>query len=118
MKASKQNIDLIRRVAIALGTLREQVVFVGGAIVGLLLDDEAAEISRPSDDVDVVIEVASTVEYRTTLRNQLIALGFTEDHSQDAPLCRWLVDGIRVDVMPTKPEVLGLNSRWVDQVVK
>jgi predicted nucleotidyltransferase len=112
MKASHANVELIRRVSDALGPLRTEVAFVGGATVGLLLTDETVGSPRPTDDVDVIVEVASTMDYQTRLRDELRRLGFREDTSQGAPLCRWIVDGIKVDVMPTDPNVLGLRTRW------
>ena len=30
----------------------------------------------------------------------------------NAPICRWLVAGVTVDVMPTLPDVLGFSNRW------
>jgi hypothetical protein len=32
--------------------------------------------------------------------------------SEGAPVCRWLVDAIKVDVMPTQEDVLGFTNRW------
>ena len=32
--------------------------------------------------------------------------------SEDAPSCRWLVNGINVDVMPTQEDILGFSNRW------
>ncbi|MDX5397154.1 MAG: hypothetical protein LPK21_13240, partial [Hymenobacteraceae bacterium] len=60
---SKQtNINRIRAVAKALQNLNEKVVFVGGATVTLYADQNTAPESRPTDDVDVVVELASYAE--------------------------------------------------------
>ena len=32
--------------------------------------------------------------------------------SADAPICRWQVEGVAVDVMPTLEELLGFANRW------
>ena len=32
--------------------------------------------------------------------------------SADAPICRWKVDGVTVDVMPTLETILGFANRW------
>jgi predicted nucleotidyltransferase len=41
------------------------------------------------------------------------ALGFREDTSEDAPICRWRwKDGIKLDLMPTDPTILGFANRW------
>jgi hypothetical protein len=68
-----------------LGALRERVVFAGGATSGLLVTDPAAADPRATTDVDVIVETASYVEYATTLRAELSALGFEEDTREDAP---------------------------------
>ncbi len=39
-------------------------------------------------------------------------MGFVQDQSPDAPVCRWCVDGVSVDLMPTKEEILGFANRW------
>ena len=46
------------------------------------------------------------------LEGMLRDRGFRQDTRPDAPICRWVVDGVTVDVMPTLPEVLGFSSRW------
>ena len=46
-------IDRVARASSALGV--DDAVFVGGAVVGLLLTDPAAPPARDTDDVDVVI---------------------------------------------------------------
>jgi predicted nucleotidyltransferase len=107
-----RNVERLCLVARKLGPLREQVVFLGGATTALLVTDPASPKPRLTKDVDVIIEVASLLEYSTTLRQQLLDLGFCEDTDQDAPLCRWVVDDVKVDVMPTESSVLGFSNRW------
>jgi hypothetical protein len=98
-------------VARRLGPLAERVVFVGGAVRGLLITDPAAATERPTDDVDLIVELASAVAYHRFGR-ELRASGFREDTSAGAPLCRWIVEAVRVDVMPTEGSVLGFRNRW------
>ena len=43
MRRDDPNLPNLRLIANALGVLREQVVFVGGAVAGLLLTDPLAE---------------------------------------------------------------------------
>ena len=50
------NIVRIKAVANALKELNEKVVFVGGATISLYADKPVMEI-RPTDDIDVIIEV-------------------------------------------------------------
>jgi predicted nucleotidyltransferase len=102
----------IRLVAERLGPLGDRLVFLGGATVGLLVLDPGGAPPRTTKDVDVVVEVASRWEYQGELRNELLQRGFREDTDEGAPICRWVVDQTKVDIMPTKGEILGLDSRW------
>ncbi len=111
---SEQSIATVAR---RLGDLKADVVFVGGAVLGLLLDDTGATPPRPTDDVDTIVDKTSKAQYDAmTLR--LLALGFQPDTSEDAPLCRWIVEGVRVDIMPTSPEVLGFSNRWYPHAIR
>ena len=62
-------------------------------------------------DVDVIAEIASYAEY-ASFSERLRAQGFQEDVSEAAPVCRWLIDEMILDVMPTEQKVLGFTSRW------
>ena len=111
MTASTSELAVLRTVASRFGPLREEVVFVGGMIRGLLISDPGASGSRPTDDIDVVAEVGSRAEYYE-LAERLQALGFEPDRRERAPLCRWLIEGLTVDVMPDHEDVLGFTNRW------
>jgi predicted nucleotidyltransferase len=111
------NIRLIIHVAKCLGDLRKKVVFVGGCATGLFITDPAMPEVRATQDVDVIVEVASRVQYYN-LEEELRAKGFKQDMSEGAPLCRWLVDGIKVDVMPTQEDILGFSNYWYLPAIK
>jgi predicted nucleotidyltransferase len=111
MKAIEANLAMIRHIAGRLGHLRERVVFLGGAATALLITDTAAPDVRVTIDVDVIVEVASRVEYHR-LADSLRIAGFQEDIREEALLCRWLIDEIALDVMPTDTEILGFSNRW------
>lgn len=98
-------------VARRLGAVRERIVFVGGMVRGLLITDTAASQYRPTDDVDLIVNVASRLAY-DRLSQELRALGFREDASEGAPICRWIIDGIQVDVMPDDGKILGFRNTW------
>lgn len=105
------NYAMLVRVARRLGDLREEVVFVGGAIMGLLVTDPAVAPLRATDDVDVIVEVATRTEYEVVAQ-RLRKLGFEHDVRKGAPICRFVVDGIKADVMPTDETILGFSNRW------
>jgi len=48
-----------KKVALALGDLNDQVVYVGGATVSLYIDDPAAEDIRPTKDIDLTFQIAT-----------------------------------------------------------
>jgi len=107
------NLAMVTAVAEQLDAeLREQCVFVGGAIVDLFVSDPGARSIRPTDDVDLVIDLASLARY-WLLADKLKGLGFNEDTSEGAPVCRWLVGPTKVDVMPTDSEILGVQQSLV-----
>ena len=112
MKASEDQIAALRAVARALGSLNREVVYVGGITTGLLVDDPGAPMARLTNDVDVVVDVATTTDYQVKLRNRLVRRGFREDLREGAPVCRWLLGPIAVDVMPVRPGVLGFSNEW------
>ncbi len=105
------NLMILELAVNALGTLADDMVFLGGCATGLLITDPAAPVIRATKDVDVITEVASLVEYHR-LSEQLRGLGFAEDQSEQAPICRWLGHGVILDVMPTEEKVLGFGNQW------
>jgi predicted nucleotidyltransferase len=101
-------------VAKRLGRLREHAAFVGGATLELLISDVAAPPVRPTDDVDVVLPVRSRREFLEDVTAELRRAGFKHDLRDDAPICRWIVEGVTVDVMPADATILGFANRWYD----
>ena len=37
---------------------------------------------------------------------------FKHDLSPEAPICRWVLQGVALDLMPSQPGILGFHSRW------
>jgi len=60
------NINLNKKVIItiasALGELNPEVMYVGGAVVSLYINDPSAEDVRPTKDLDISMEIASAGE--------------------------------------------------------
>lgn len=103
---------MLALVARRLGTdLCEQFVFVGGAVAGLLITDPAQPAIRPTEDVDLVVEVLALPGYHR-IEKILRERGFEQDMRPGAPICRWQVEGVTVDVMPTLEGILGFANRW------
>ncbi len=106
------NVVMLELVAARLGAeLCEQFVFVGGAVAGLLITDPANPAIRPTEDVDIVVEAVVLRQYHA-VEKQLRALGFKQDMRPQAPICRWQIEGITVDMMPSDEKILGFANRW------
>lgn len=110
-RALNPNLEILELAIDGLGPIVDRLVFLGGCATGLLLTDLAAPTVRPSRDVDAITEVASLGDYYS-LCDDLRAREFQEDHSIDAPFCRWAGHGILLDIMPTDPTVLGSGNEW------
>ncbi len=112
MNVNDPNIALLERVAERLGdALREEMVFVGGAVAGLLITDPATPAIRPTEDVDLVCQAVMLADYHR-IETALRARGFVPDLRPEAPLCRWQVGSVAVDVMPTLEKILGFANPW------
>lgn len=110
-RTDNPNLAIIEIAVQALGDLTDSLVFVGGCATGLLITRIRAYQIRPTEDVDVVAEVATITEYHR-IEAQLASRGFRHDTSPDAPICRWVGAGVTLDVMPSQPGVLSFHNRW------
>lgn len=104
------NITRIKAVSNALDKLATPVVFVGGATASLYADVEFRENARPTDDVDVVVELLAYKNY-AAVEEQLRAIGFANDISSKV-ICRYKYEGLIVDIMPTSEKILGFSNKW------
>jgi len=107
------NIELLTQVAQALGELRERVVLVGGCATALLITDPAAADVRATKDVDAIIAIVSKPAYYD-LGEALRAKGFSQTLEEGDPPYRWTFEGMKLDLMPIDPDVLGFSNRWYE----
>ena len=112
----RSNLPLLTRVAHRLDPLLPELVFVGGATTELFFTSPAAAAVRMTRDADVICEVTGRVEYHR-LGERLRTLGFQEDTSPEAPLCRWTSDGGILDVMPVDEDILGFSNPWYERAL-
>jgi len=110
------NIVRLRVVADSLGEWKDKVIFVGGATVSLYATRPLATNVRPTDDVDVVVELISMADFYK-LQEQLLGLGFKNDTESNI-ISRFLIQGLKVDFMPTDPSILGFSNKWYIDGVK
>ncbi len=111
---SHRSIIMIATVANALADLCDQFTFVGGAVVPLYLPPTLSKLIRPTEDIDCVIEVTTRSAFYE-MEKKLRSLGFKHDMSL---ICRWKLQEINVDVMPTEGNILGFSNRWYKAGVK
>jgi len=57
------SLEMVIIVARRLGSMRDEVAFLGGATTSLLITDPAYPQVRPTLDVDVIVEIASRLEH-------------------------------------------------------
>jgi hypothetical protein len=113
----RSNVPLLTGIAHAVAPLLDELVFVGGATTELFLTSPAARPVRPTTDVDVICEVRTHMEYQR-LGARLRELGFREDLSEGAPLCRWRAKAGTLDVMPESEAILGFSNRWYAEGIR
>ncbi|HRZ79075.1 MAG TPA: hypothetical protein P5044_03610 [bacterium] len=91
-------------------------VFIGGGIIGFLVDDPIAPPVRTTQDIDLVLDMI-TDPGQELLESKLRAAGFQHDMSDGAPLCRWITDEVKVDILSVKDSFFKLNNNWLAEAV-
>ncbi|PZR22458.1 MAG: hypothetical protein DI535_26185 [Citrobacter freundii] len=109
MKHLHTNIVRIKAVHEILGDLRDKVVFIGGATVSLYALREARDI-RETDDVDILVEIATNWDY-AEVEAQLRKAGFEND-MEAGFMGRFKLSGLLVDLMATDEKILGFGNQW------
>lgn len=97
--------------ALALGPLRERLVFVGGCATGLLVTNPAAADVRPTEDVDAIVEVATLAGYHA-MQPLLAERGFRQTLEDNTPAYRWYWQRMQLDLVPVDEKVMGFANRW------
>ncbi|MEI8078988.1 MAG: hypothetical protein WCH61_05090, partial [bacterium] len=86
-------------------------------VLGLLITDPAAAAIRPTKDVDVLLGTRKRAAH-TDMEAALRKHGFRHDMSEGAPICRWWLDDILVDLLPVNQEVWGWESKWFAEALQ
>ncbi len=104
------NIATVAEIALALKELKDEMIFVGGAVVSLYADNDAVEEVRQTDDVDVTINLVNYASW-VQMQERLATLGFSPDPEGHA-ICSYLYKGISVDIMPSEDGPIGTANKW------
>jgi hypothetical protein len=116
LKNTQINRLATRKIAMALGELNEKVVYVGGAVVSLYIDDSSAEDVRPTKDLDITLEIFTLGELEK-LRQLLNQKGFFQS-SEDNVICRFRFEEIKIDVMATRPIGWAPANPWFEAGIR
>jgi hypothetical protein len=104
------NLPLLQDAVRKLAPFLEEIVFVGGVTLGLLITDEAAAPIRGTTDVDVIAEIVTYTDY-IAFSERLREAHFTEDQELT---CRWHSGALTLDVLALSKEVLGFTNIWYE----
>ena len=110
------NLQMIEFAAKSLAHLCDKVVFLGGTTTELLITDSASMDIRSTYDVDVITKITPRSNFQR-FEEELRHLGFKNDISEDAVICRWTLDNLILDVMPADSEILGFSNRWYNDAI-
>ncbi|MFN2424475.1 MAG: nucleotidyl transferase AbiEii/AbiGii toxin family protein [Cryomorphaceae bacterium] len=111
LKNQMINLNAVEKVALALEELNDRVIYVGGAVVSLYVNDEGAEQPRPTKDIDISVQI-STYSQMEVLREKLAAKKI-----YPAPfakvLYRYSYEDILIDFIPFEETPLGPTNSWL-----
>lgn len=110
-KRQEVNLDAGEKVAIALEEINDEVIYVGGAIIGLYVDEESAEVPRPTKDIDVSVQISSYSQM-DQLRDRLAEKKIHPEPTEDV-MYRYSFEDILIDFIPFEETPLGPTNRWL-----
>ncbi len=105
------SLEIVEKVALALEEINDEVIYVGGAVIGLYVNDEGAEEPRPTRDIDVSVKISSysqMEELRVKLADKRIYPAQDEEI-----LYRYTYENILIDFIPFEETPLGPTNRWL-----
>jgi hypothetical protein len=108
------NLPLLEDAVRKLAPFLDEIVFVGGVTLGLLITDVAAAPIRGTTDVDVIAEIVTYADY-IAFSDRLRAAHFTEDTDLT---CRWHNGDLTLDVLALSKDVLGFTNVWYEPALR
>lgn len=110
------NLRMLKLAATKLGSLNDEVVYLGGCTTALFITDPLSLDVRPTLDVDCIIDITTQGKYYQFTK-KLAKQGFKQS-MEDSVLCRWRCDEIILDVMPTDEKILGFGNCWYKEAIQ
>jgi hypothetical protein len=111
------NLQLLEDAVRKLAPILDEIVFVGGVTLGLLITDEAAAPIRGTTDVDVIAEIVTYADY-IAFSERLRQVHFTEDAGERPLTCRWHNGTLTLDVLALNKDVLGFTNIWYEPALR
>jgi hypothetical protein len=111
------NLPLLEDAVHKLAPFLDEIVFVGGITLGLLITDKAAAPIRGTNDVDVIAEIVTYADY-IAFSERLREAHFTEDEGEKPLISRWHNGDLVVDVLALNEEVLGFTNIWYESALR
>jgi predicted nucleotidyltransferase len=105
------NLQVVEKIAKALGDLTNEVLFIGGAVVSLYATDPAADQVRPTKDIDISVQIGSYLEMNK-LSVRLATKGFYPA-PEGTILYRYKFEDVLIDFIPYEPTTLGPTNSWL-----
>src|SRR6056297_1312379 len=105
------NLASVEKVALALEEINDEVIYVGGAIVGLYVDEKSAEQLRPTRDIDVSVQISSYSQM-DKLRKRLVRKKIFPEPSADV-MYRYSYQNLLIDFIPYEETPLGPTNKWL-----
>ena len=93
-----------------LGSLIDDMVFVGGSTICLHVGKARQNELRPTIDRDAIVDVKDYSEFHA-FEMKVQKLGFERD-TKDRVNCRWRAENIVVDFMPSNQIAGYVNNKW------
>ncbi len=106
------NLTRLKTVHHAWKELQSKIVYVGGATLSLYATRPTFDV-RPTDDIDVIIEIYSFAE-NAKLAIKLLEIGF-QPQTESSIICRYSIKGISIDIMPTQLSNFGTHNIWYQE---
>lgn len=113
-KAPKSSVAALSAAVKALGPMAEEVVFIGGSVLGFLITDPAAPPIRTTEDVDLIVNAITYGDFRE-VDERLLKLGFSNDATRNT--CSYKLKELLLDILPSDPSALGMKGYWTKAVL-
>lgn len=111
MNSNKEmNLEKLKEVAVALGELNDDMVFVGGAVVASYANDKVDEDVRITKDIDTFRRISSYAEL-TNIQEELAKKKFFPA-PEEKVICRFKHDETLLDVMSTEQIGWAPANKW------